>query len=70
MEVEIRLFDSFRKGRWNSKHLRFNDAVQIIDILDILQIDAEEVRLILVNGSHQNVDYNLNDGELLALFPL
>lgn len=69
MEVEIRLFASFRKGRWKSKRLQFNDNVQIIDILDILQIDSEEIGMILVNGSYQAVDYNLNEGDILALFP-
>lgn len=69
MEVEIRLFASFRKGRWKSKRLHFSDVVQIIDILDILQIDAEEIGMILVNGNYQTVDYNLSDGDILALFP-
>ncbi len=69
MEVEIRLFASFKKQCWKSKRLHFSDAVQIIDILDILQIDVEEIGMILVNGSYQTVDYNLKDGDILALFP-
>jgi len=69
MEVEIRLFASFKKRCWKSKRLHFSDAVQIIDILDILQIDVEEIGMILVNGSYQTVDYNLKDGDILALFP-
>jgi molybdopterin converting factor small subunit len=63
------LFASFKKRCWKSKRLHFSDAVQIIDILDILQIDVEEIGMILVNGSYQTVDYNLKDGDILALFP-
>lgn len=69
MEVEIRLFASFRKGRWKSKRLPLSDNVQVIDILDILQIDTEEIGMILVNGSYQNTECYLNDGDILALFP-
>ncbi|MGD9569403.1 MAG: MoaD/ThiS family protein [Sedimentibacter sp.] len=69
MEIEIRLFASFRNGRWKSKRLLYDDNVQIMDVLDFLHINKEEIGMILVNGSYQTVDYNLHDNDILALFP-
>lgn len=69
MEIEIRLFASFRNGRWKNKRLHFDYNIQIIDILDILHINKDEIGMILVNGGYQTTDYKLNDGDILALFP-
>lgn len=69
MEIEVRLFASFRKGRWKSKCLSLNDHIKIIDILNLLQIKQDDIGMILVNGSYQTTDYKLNNGDILALFP-
>ena len=69
MEIEVRLFASFRNGRWKSKRLQFDSAIIIIDVLNYLNINKDEIGMILVNGSYQTVDYKLNDGEILAIFP-
>jgi sulfur carrier protein len=69
MEIEVRLFASFRKGRWKSKYLSLNDHIKIIDILNLLQIKQDDIGMILVNGSYQTTDYELNNGDILALFP-
>jgi len=69
MEIEIRLFASFRNGRWKSKRLLFDNNAQIMDILDFLHINKEEIGMILVNGSYQTTEYKLNHNDILALFP-
>lgn len=69
MEIEVRLFASFRRGRWKSKRLSIDDSTQITDILTLLQIKNEEIGMILVNGGYQTIDYKLNDGDILAIFP-
>lgn len=69
MEIEVRLFASFRNGRWKSKRLQFDSTIIIIDVLNYLNINKDEIGMILVNGSYQTVDYKLNDGEILAIFP-
>lgn len=69
MEIEIRLFASFRNGRWKSKRMLISDDSQICNILDLLNIKNEEIGMILVNGSYKLADYKLNDGDILALFP-
>lgn len=69
MEIEIRLFASFRKGRWKSKRLTTDENAQILDILNLLEITKEEVGMILVNGSYETAEHKLNDGDILAIFP-
>lgn len=69
MEVEVRLFASFRVGRFKCKRLIYGDETQIIDILNSLKIKKEEIGLVLVNGNYSNIDTYLNDNDVLAIFP-
>ncbi|MDD2397534.1 MAG: MoaD/ThiS family protein [Tissierellia bacterium] len=69
MEVEVRLFASFRVGRFKYKRLTFNDEAKIIDILDSLKIKKEELGLVLVNGIYSDTDAFVKDNDVLAIFP-
>lgn len=69
MEIEVRLFATFRVGRWMSRRLSFPDGARIKDVLDYLGIKKEELGLVLVNGSSKEVDEKLNDEDILAIFP-
>ena len=69
MEIEIRLFASFRNGRWKCKRVPVNNDSYIYHILNLLDINKDEIGMILVNGTYKTVDYKLNDGDILSLFP-
>lgn len=69
MEIEVKLFASFRKGRWSSKRLSLNEEVIIKDILKTLSIDEDEIGMILINGTYKKIDAPLKDGDILAIFP-
>ncbi len=69
MEVEVRLFATFRKGRWKSKHLEFDREISIREIIEQLEIKEKELGIVLVNGRHCDIDNVLKDGDVLALFP-
>lgn len=69
MEVEVRLFASFRVGRFKCKRLTIGDGTKIIDILDSLEIKKEELGLVLVNGLYSDITLYLNDNDVLAVFP-
>ena len=69
MEVEVRLFATFRVGRFKCKRLTLDDGTKIIDILDSLNIKKEELGLVLVNGLYSDIALNLNDNDVLAIFP-
>ncbi|MFA9422737.1 MAG: MoaD/ThiS family protein [Sedimentibacter sp.] len=69
MEIEVRLFATFRVGRWSSKRLSFPEGIQIMDVLDSLQIKKEELGLVLLNGSYKETHEKLKNGDILAIFP-
>lgn len=69
MQIEVRLFATFRKGRWVSKKLSFDKAVDIRYILNGLQIKEEDLGIALINGEYSKVDSILKEGDVLALFP-
>ena len=69
MDIEVRLFATFRVGRWKSKRLSFPYDARISDVLDYLEIKTEELGLVLVNGSYKEVDEKLKDEDILAIFP-
>lgn len=69
IEVEVRLFATFRENRDKRYFFELNEETSILDILNRLDIDKEEASLILLNGIDGDVDRNLNDGDVLSLFP-
>lgn len=69
MEIEVRLFASFRNGRFKCKRLTRDNETKIIDILNSLQIKKEELGLVLVNGSYRDTEAYLKDNDVLSIFP-
>jgi molybdopterin converting factor small subunit len=39
------------------------------DLLDCLSLPAEQVKIFFVNGIHQELDYQLQPGDQVGLFP-
>lgn len=70
MNVEVKLFATFRNGRFKKKNIEIvENETKVRDLLNDLGIKEEEVALIIVNGIHSNVDRKLEEGDVLALFP-
>lgn len=69
MDIEVRLFASFRDNRWKSKHLAINEKATIENIIEQLNIKKEDLGIVLVNGRHSDIDTVLNNEDILALFP-
>lgn len=69
MKVEVKLFATFREGRWKSKLIDFTDGTTIKDVLDYLEIDLDTLGIALINGRYSNVDEILKEEDVLALFP-
>ena len=67
--IEVRLFATLREGRGKIVMLpaeEFTTAGQIIAHLDI---PAEEVAILLVNGFHNKPEKEVKAGDIVALFP-
>jgi len=69
MNIEVRLFASFRNGRWKKKTISFNEGTKIKDVIDSLKIDEEELGIVMVNGSYRKSDTLLKEGDVLSIFP-
>lgn len=69
MIVTIKLFATFRDGRFKVENRELPKESRVIDILSSLKIAADEVAICLVNGRDGNEHHTLGDGDTLALFP-
>jgi len=69
MEIEVRLFATFRKDRWKNKKILFDNTVDIRYVLKYLEIKEEALGIALINGRHSESNSVLKDGDVLALFP-
>ncbi|HSN58160.1 MAG TPA: MoaD/ThiS family protein [Clostridiaceae bacterium] len=69
MNVEVRLFATFREGREKKYILELPQESNILTVLDMLKIKEEDVSILLLNGRDGDVSRLLKDGDILALFP-
>ena len=67
--IEVRLFATLRQGREKIIMLESETVSTVGDILRKLDIPAEEVSILLVNGFHKKTETPLQDGAIVALFP-
>ena len=69
MEVEVRLFATFRKGRFKKQNMEFSEGARLREVLRHLDIPEEEVSLPLVNGKYSDLDRRLADRDVFSVFP-
>lgn len=69
MNIEVRLFATFREGREKKYFLHVKEGTRIIDIINRFEIDKEEASIVLLNGIDGSLDRILSEGDVLALFP-
>lgn len=67
--IEVRLFAGLREGREKIYYIEPDTVRNVQDIMDLLHISREEVNIMLVNGFHQKPDTEVNDEDIVALFP-
>ena len=67
--IEVRLFATLRDGRGKILQLKPEEAATAGEILTLLQIPAETVAILLINGFHSKPEDAVKDGDVIALFP-
>lgn len=67
--IEVRLFATLREGRGKIVMLPAEEHHDAASIIAHLQIPAEEVAILLINGFHQKPDHTVKDGDVVAIFP-
>lgn len=69
MKITVKLFATFREGRFKERGEELPEGTTCRDIVLGLGLKEDEVGVVLVNGRHAGLDAALRDGDTLALFP-
>ena len=67
--IEVRLFATLREGRGKIVMLEPENFPDAGSIIAHLNIPAEEVAILLINGFHKKPEDAVTDGDIIALFP-
>jgi sulfur-carrier protein len=70
MKVTVKLFATFRLGRFTVEERDYPSATTVATIVAELGIPEQELGIILVNSRHVGLDRQLAEGDVLAIFPL
>ena len=67
--IEVRVFATLRQGREKITFLEAENIHTAADILDLMNIRAEEVAILLINGFHSKPADQVKDRAVVSLFP-
>lgn len=70
MKITVKLFASFRIGRFDRDIREYPPATTVGDVVRDLQIPVAEVGILLLNFVHVDLQQQLADGDALSIFPL
>ncbi|HJV65207.1 MAG TPA: MoaD/ThiS family protein [Geomonas sp.] len=70
MQVTVKLFASFRTGRTPMATRDYPVGTKVADVVAEQQIPVAEIGIMLVNSRHVKLGRELNEGDVLAIFPL
>lgn len=70
MQITVKLFASFRAGRFEIETLDYPSGTTVADVADGLKLPYSELGIMMINSRHVKLERVLEDGDTLALFPL
>jgi len=70
MKITVKLFASFRTGRFDIETGDYPDGTTVADVADSLKLPHSELGIMMVNSRHVKLERVLVEGDSLALFPL
>jgi sulfur-carrier protein len=70
MKITVKLFATFRHGRFDLEVRDYPEGTRVGQIVDELQLPLDKLGILMVNSRHVDLDRVLVDGETLAIFPL
>ena len=70
MRITVKLFASFRTGRFSVEEREYPEGTSIGQVADDISLPRDEIGIIMVNSRHAKLERVLEDGDILALFPL
>lgn len=69
MVVEVKLFATFREGRFNERELELPEESSMSDLLKYLKIPEKDAKIIIVNGLAMSAEHQLSNHDVIAIFP-
>jgi molybdopterin converting factor small subunit len=70
MKITVKLFASFRTGRFDIETGDYPEGTTVADVADLLKLPQSELGIMMINSRHVKLDRVLVEGDTLALFPL
>ncbi len=70
MKVTVKLFATFRAGRFGEQTKEYGSGTTVAEILNELSLPLDEIGATLINHRHVEEDQVLQDGDTLSIFPL
>ena len=70
MKITVKLFAVLQVERFREKELDYPAGTKVGDVVNDLDLPAEHVDILLVNGSHVDRESLLQDGDILSLLPM
>ncbi|HYO42018.1 MAG TPA: MoaD/ThiS family protein [Candidatus Limnocylindrales bacterium] len=70
MTVTVKLFATFRTDRFAAEEREVVPGTRVRQLVDELGIEVGAIGVTMVNGRHVELDHELRQGEVLAIFPV
>lgn len=70
MKITVKLYAVLRIGRFREKQLDYPPGSSVGDVVRDLDLPSAHVDILLVNGRHVDMDYPLQNGDVLSLLPM
>jgi len=69
MVVTVKLFATFQAGRFEAAPREYPVGTRLSYIVDELRIPREEIGILLVNSRHAELEREIAQGDVVAIFP-
>ncbi|ABA88964.1 molybdopterin biosynthesis sulfur carrier protein [Syntrophotalea carbinolica DSM 2380] len=70
MKVCVKLFATFRNGRFKEKLCEYEAGTMVSQVIKELDLPEDQLGAVLINARHVEGDQELKDGDSLSIFPL
>jgi len=70
MKITVKLFATFRAGRFDIELRDYPEGTKVGQIVDELELSRDKLGILMVSNRHVDLERVLVDGETLAIFPL
>ncbi len=70
MEIDVKLFATFQKGRFARQQLTVPEKATVTDLLHLLNIAADDVGILVVNQRDATLKQSLTEGDRVTIIPV